>query len=171
MTGSLRSDFELSRYFLVRRCLTSQPFRFQPFAVRMKRLLSAFVLGQRYFGIRLLECLSSLELGRGRPFIWWNFSFPPPFVSSFQRANLIPKFVRFGGLSSFRPNLVSALSDYQPTGSDHVLRGMRATNGITTARMIEPVTSGDEVAVYLSLTQRSAHCRRRRFHHPLSLGA
>jgi hypothetical protein len=66
LTGSLRSDLELSRSVLVRGSLTSQPFRFQPFVVCMKRLLSAFVLGQRYFGIRLLECLSSLALGRGK---------------------------------------------------------------------------------------------------------
>jgi hypothetical protein len=66
LTGSLRSDLELSRLVLVRGSLTSQPFRFQPFVVCMKRLLSAIVLGQRYFGIRLLECLSSLALGQGK---------------------------------------------------------------------------------------------------------
>jgi len=34
---------------------------------------------------------------------------------------------------------------------------MRATNGLTAAGMIEPVTSGDKIAVNLNLTQGPAH--------------
>jgi hypothetical protein len=36
---------------------------------------------------------------------------------------------------------------HQPSRSDHLLRHLQATNGLISARMVEPVTAGDEVSV------------------------
>jgi len=51
------------------------------------------------------------------------------------------------GLLSFARDPVLAVLKRQPSGSDHLLRHMQATNGLIAAGMIEPVAAGDEVSV------------------------
>jgi hypothetical protein len=55
----------------------------------------------------------------------------------------------------FGCDLVSVASAYKPPSSNHLQRGLHAANGATAARVVDPTSSGNEVSVELSLTQRS----------------
>src|ERR1700751_1139029 len=55
----------------------------------------------------------------------------------------------------FRGDLESVGSAYQPPSSSHVQRGLHAANGTTATRVVDPTSSGNEVSVEPSLTQRS----------------
>jgi hypothetical protein len=54
-------------------------------------------------------------------------------------------------------DLVPAVSDYQPTGPDHLQPGLQGANRLIAAGVIEPVIGHDKVSVKLSLPQRSVH--------------
>jgi len=66
------------------------------------------------------------------------------------------RLIRFYGPPSVRCNFVPSASEYQPPGSDHLLRSMQAASGVNAAGAVEPAISADEVSMDLSLTQRSA---------------
>src|SRR6516165_351265 len=68
-------------------------------------------------------------------------------------------------------DLVSAISDYQPTGPHHLQTGLQGANRLIAAGVIEPVIAHDKVSVMLSLPQRSVHSGRWLFHHRLNAGA
>jgi len=55
----------------------------------------------------------------------------------------------------FGCDLVSVASAYKPPSSNHLQRGLHAANGATAAGVVDPTSSGNEVSVELSVTQRS----------------
>ena len=55
----------------------------------------------------------------------------------------------------FGCDLVSVASAYKPPSSNHLQRGLHAANGATAAGVVDPTSSGNEVSVDLSPTQRS----------------
>ena len=59
-------------------------------------------------------------------------------------------------MSSVACDLVPALMEPQPPRSHHLLCHVHRANGMMAAGVIEPVSSGDQIAVELSLTQRFA---------------
>jgi hypothetical protein len=65
----------------------------------------------------------------------------------------------------FGCDLVSVASAYKPPSSNHLQRGLHTANGATSAGVVDPTSSGNEVSVELSLTQRSDP---RLFHHHTS---
>jgi hypothetical protein len=56
-----------------------------------------------------------------------------------------------------RPRLegLGSRSAYKPPSSNHLQRSLHAANGATAARVVDSTSSGNEVSVELSLTQRS----------------
>src|SRR6516165_7514169 len=68
-------------------------------------------------------------------------------------------------------DLVFAITDYQPTGPDHLQTGLQGANRLIAAGVIEPVIAHDKVSVKLSLPQRSVHSGGWLFHHRLNAGA
>ena len=55
----------------------------------------------------------------------------------------------------FRGDFESVASAYQPPSSNHVQRGLFAANRTTATRVVDPTSSGNQVSVELSVTQRS----------------
>lgn len=58
-------------------------------------------------------------------------------------------------MSSFVRDLVCAIPVDQPPSSDHLVRSLNAANRTTAAGVVDPASSGNEISVELSLTQRS----------------
>jgi hypothetical protein len=70
-------------------------------------------------------------------------------------SSFVPCRLQVQDVSSSVRDLVFAIPVDQPPSSDHFVRSLNAANRTTAAGVVDPASSGNEISVELSLTQRS----------------
>jgi hypothetical protein len=83
-------------------------------------------------------------------------------------SSFVPCRLQVQDVSSSVRDLVFAIPVDQPPSSDHFVRSLNAANRTTAAGVVDPASSGNEISVELSLTQRSDP---RLFHLPSTASA
>lgn len=70
-------------------------------------------------------------------------------------SSFVPCRLQVQDVSSFARDLVFAIPVDQPPSADHLVRSLNAANRTAAAGVVDPASSGNEMSVELSLTQRS----------------